>query len=189
MREAQLLQLNTQQEPLKPVLVEVWEPPSRLENVITSAVDATATLAAAGLGGAFLAEQATWAAADHYGGILGEQIAGPIAGVAGGVVGTALGSLAYQSMPRLDYVCPRRAQPTRPGLESYSMTSNHPAAPRLQEMEWVESQRRMLEEQCAATKLAQQESLAAKNVIRDLQFQIAVTSQSESAAVKATGII
>ena len=133
-----------------------------------------------------MAEQATWLAADHYGGIFGEHIAGPIAGVAGGVVGTALGSLADQDLPKLDQVCPRRAQPIKPGLDSYSMASDNPAAPRRQEMEWVEGQRRMLDEQCAAIKLAQRESLAAKNIIRDLQFQIVVTSQSDNAAVKAT---
>ena len=84
-----------------------------------------------------MAEQATWASADHCGGILGEQIAGPIAGVAGGVVGTALGSLAYRNLPRFDQVCPRRAGPVKPVLESCSMASDNPAAPRRQEMEWV----------------------------------------------------
>jgi len=41
MREAQLLQLNTQQEPLKPTIIEVMVEPSRLEHVISSAVDTT----------------------------------------------------------------------------------------------------------------------------------------------------
>ena len=109
MREAQLLQLNTQQEPLKPTIIEVMVEPSALENVISSDVDTTATLAAARMGGVLMAEQATWLAADHYGGILGEQVVGPIAGVAGGVVGTALGCLAYRNLPRFDQVCPRRA--------------------------------------------------------------------------------
>jgi hypothetical protein len=168
----------------QPIIFTVKEEPTLTQSFIDKAVDTTATLAAAGLGGAILAEQATWAASDHYGGILGEQIAGPIAGVAGGLIGTALGSFAYQSLPTLETVCPRRAEPLKQGLQHFSMATESPAAPPSQ-MEWIENQRRMLEEQCAATKLAQLESQAAKNVIRDLQSQMALRQKTDEAADKA----
>ena len=56
----------------------------------------------------------------------------------------------------------------------YSMTTGPLAAPRRHQLEWMADQRRMLDQQCAATNLAHQQVSAATHVARYLHAQLTI---------------